>query len=29
MVVVVEMKNHTTAVYQGVYMMEALVSKRG
>ena len=29
MVVVVEMKNHTTAVHQGVYMLDALVSKRG
>ena len=29
MVVVVEMKNHTATVQQRVYMLEALVSKRG
>ena len=28
-VVVVEMKNYTAAVHQGVHMLEALVSKRG
>ena len=29
MVVVVEMKNHTAAVHQGVHMLEALVSRKG
>ena len=29
MVAVVEMKNHTAAVHQGIHMLEALVSKRG
>ena len=29
MVAVVEMKNHTVVVHQGVYMPEALVSRRG
>ena len=29
MVAVVEMKNHTAAVHQGVHMMEVLVSRRG
>ena len=28
-VAVVEMKNHTTVVHQGVHMLEALVSRRG
>ena len=28
-VVVVEMKNHTVVVHQGVYMPKALVSRRG
>ena len=29
MVAVVEMKNHTAVVHQGVYMSEDLVSMRG
>ena len=29
MVVVVEMKNHTATVQQRVYVLEALVSRRG
>ena len=29
MVVVVDMKNHTVAVHQGVHMLEVLVSRRG
>ena len=28
-VAVVEMKNHTAAMYHGVHMLEALVSMRG
>ena len=29
MVAMVEMKNHTVVVHQGVHILEALVSRRG